>query len=92
MAKISTKTEVHEDNYVPIEEDKLKEDQQKEYLEAVERYKREYLKSYSVTRSGDVIKKFDLPSFQPLMEAQHDNKMIDAVCWRLPTSPPGKQQ
>ena len=61
--------EVEEGNYVPVEEDKLKEDQQKEYLEAVERYKRECLMSYNVTRSGDVIKKFDFPSFQPLIEA-----------------------
>ena len=60
--------EVEEGNYVPVEEDKLKEDQQKEYLELVDRFKRECLKSYSVTRSGDVIKKFDLPSFQPLTE------------------------
>ena len=55
--------EVEEGNYVPVEENKLKEDQQKEYLEAVEKYERECLKSYSITRSSDVIKKFDLPSF-----------------------------
>ena len=61
--------EIDEGNYVPVEEDKLKEDQQKEYLEAVERYKRECLKSFSATRSGEVVKKFDFPSFQPLTEA-----------------------
>ena len=61
--------EVEEGNYVLVEEDKLKEDQHKEYLEAVDKYKRECLKSYSITRSGDVIKKFDLSSFQPLTEA-----------------------
>ena len=72
-------SEVDDDNYVPVKEDKLKEDQQKEYLEAIERYKRECLKSYNMTRSGDVIKKFDFPSFQSLTEAQCDNKMIDAV-------------
>ena len=71
--------EVQEGNYVPVEEDKLKEDHQMEYLEAVEKYKRECLKSYSITRSGDVIKKFNLPSFQPLTEAQRDNKMMDVV-------------
>ena len=79
MVKIGAESEVSEDNYVPVDESKLKEDQQKEYLEAVERYKREFLKSYNTTRSGDVIKKFDFPSFQPLTEAQRDNKMIDAV-------------
>ena len=48
-------SEVSEDNYTPADESKLKEDQQKEYLEAVERFKRECLQSYSITRSGDVI-------------------------------------
>jgi hypothetical protein len=62
--------EVDEGNYILIEEDKLKEDQQKEYVEVVER---ECLKSYSTTRSGDVIKKFDFPSFQPLTETQREN-------------------
>ena len=69
MTKISIETKVSEGNYVPVEEDKLKEDQQKEYLEAIERYKRECLKSFSATRSGEVVKKFDFPSFQPLTEA-----------------------
>ena len=63
MVQIGAESEVSEENYVPVEESKLKEDQQKEYLEDVERYKRECLKSYSTTRSGDVIKKFDFPSF-----------------------------
>ena len=45
----------------------------------MERFKRECLKSYSVNRSGEVIKKFDLPSFQPLTEAQRESKMIDTV-------------
>jgi len=79
MVKIGAESEVNEDNYVPVDENKLKEDQQKEYLEAVERYKRECLKSYSITRSGDVIKKFDFPSFQPLTETQRENKMIDMI-------------
>ena len=69
MVEIGDKSEVNEDNYAPVDESKLKEDQQKEYLEAVERYKRECLMSYNVTRSGDVIKKFDFPSIQPLIEA-----------------------
>jgi len=69
MARIGDETEVNEGNHVPVDESKLKEDQQKEYLEAIERYKRECLKSFSTTRSGDVIKKFHFPSFQPLTEA-----------------------
>ena len=45
----------------------------------MEKFKRECLKSYSINRSGEVIKKFNLPTFQPLTEAQHENKMMDAV-------------
>ena len=63
MVDIGDASEVSEDNYVPVDENKLKEDQKQEYHDLVERFKRECLKSYSVTRSGDVIKKFNLPSF-----------------------------
>ena len=45
----------------------------------MEKFKRECLKLYSVIRSGEVIKKFHLPSFQPLTEAQRENKMMDSV-------------
>ena len=45
----------------------------------MKRYKHECLKSYSITRSGDVIKKFDFPALQPLTNAQRENKMIDMV-------------
>ena len=79
MTKTGAESEVSEDNYIPADESKLKEDQQKKYLEAVERFKRECLKSYSITRSGDIIKKFDLPSFQPLTEAQRENKMVETI-------------
>ena len=79
MVDITDKSEVNGENYVPVPEDKLKEEQKKEYEELVEKFKRECIKSYSITRSGDVIKKFDLPSFQPLTEAQRDNKMMDVV-------------
>ena len=45
----------------------------------MEKFKRECLKSYIINRSGEVIKKFNLPSFQPLTEAQRESKMMDAV-------------
>ena len=79
MVDITDKSEVNGENYVPVPEDKLKGEQKKEYEELVEKFKLECLKSNSITRSGGVIKKFDLPSFQPLTEAQRENKMIDAV-------------
>jgi len=79
MVKIGAESEVNEDNYVPVDESKLKEEQQKEYLESVEKYKRECLKSFNTTRSDDVIKKFDFLSFQSLTETQRENKMIDTI-------------
>ena len=69
MVEITDKSAVSEENQILVPEDKLKEDQKQEYLELVERFKCKCLKSYSVTRSGDVIKNFNLPSFQPLTEA-----------------------
>ena len=79
MVELGDHSEVNEENYVPVPEEKLKEDQKKEYEELVEKFKRECLKYYNVTRSGDVIKKFNIPSLQPLTEVQRDNKMMDAV-------------
>ena len=79
MVDITDKSAVSEENRIPVPEDKLKEEQKKEYEELVEKFKRKYLKSYSVNRSGEVIKKFNLSSFQPLTEAQHENKMMDTV-------------
>ena len=63
MVELTDKSAVSEENQIPVPEDKLKEEQKKEYEELVEKLKRECLKSYSVNRSGEVIKKFNLPSF-----------------------------
>ena len=70
---------VSEENQISVPEDKLKEEQKKEFEDLVEKFKRECLKSYNINRSGEVIKKLNLPSFQPLTEAQRESKMIDAV-------------
>ena len=79
MVDITDKSAVCEENQIPVTEDKLKEEQKKEFEDLVEKFKSECLKSYSINRSGKVIKKFDLPTFQPLTEAQHDKIMMDAV-------------
>ena len=60
---------VGEDNYIPVEEDKLNDEQKTELAKALEAYKRECLKSFSATRSGEVVQKFDFPTLQPLTEA-----------------------
>jgi hypothetical protein len=71
-----TKNNSDEDGYIPINEDKLKEDQKDEVQQATERFRKECLKSFSATRSGEVIKKFDFLALQPLTEAQRENKML----------------
>ena len=88
MVEITDKSAVSEENQIPVPEDKLKEEQKKEYEELVERFKRECLKSYSVNRSGEVIKKFSLPSFQPLTEAHRESKIWTqlAKLWHKPSS------
>ena len=79
MVELTDKSAVCKENQILVPEDKLKEEQKKEYEELVDRFKRECLKSYSINRSGEVIKKSNLPSFQPLIKSQHESKMIDAV-------------
>ena len=63
MVELTDKSAISEENQIPVPEDKLKEEQKKEYKELVEKFKRECLKSYSINRSGEVIKKFNLSSF-----------------------------
>ena len=79
MVNLGDHSEVNEDNYVPVPEDKLKEDQKQEYLELVEKFKHECLKSNSATRVGQVVKKFKFPVLQPLTEVQCENRMLDMV-------------
>ena len=74
-----SKFEVIEDNYVSIDKDKLKDDQLAELDKATKAYEQECLKSFSATRTGEVIKKFDFPTLQPLTEAQRENKVLDMV-------------
>ena len=68
MVELIDKFAVSAENQILVLEDKLKKEQKKEYEELVEKFKRECLKSYSVNRYGEVIKKFNLPSFQPLCD------------------------
>ena len=63
MVELTDKSAVSEENQIPVPKDKLKGEQKKEYEELVEWFKRECLKSYSINRSGEVIKKFSFPSF-----------------------------
>ena len=51
-----SKSEVKEDNYIPVDKDKLKDDQKAEFAKATRAYEQECLKSFSATRTGEVIK------------------------------------
>ena len=71
-----SKAEVTEENYIPVDEDKLKDEQKAELKKATDAYKQACLKSFSATRGGEVIKKFDFPSLQPFTEAQKEDIML----------------
>ena len=79
MTKPKDTASVIKDNCIPVEEDKLKEEQRVELNKAMEMFKRECHKSFSATRAGEVVKKFDFPTFQPLNEVQRENRMLDMV-------------
>ena len=79
MTKPKDGSSVSEDNYIPVEEDKLKDEQKDELAKALEAYKHECLKSFGATRSGEVVKKFDFPTLQPMTEVQRENRILDMV-------------
>ena len=70
------KAEVSERNQIPIDKDKLKEEQKAELQEVVEAFGRQCLLSYSTNRSGEVIKKYDIPTLPPYNKSQKEDKMI----------------
>ena len=74
-----SKGEVTEDNYIPVDKDKLKDEHEAELQKATDDYKKACLKYFSATRSGDVIKKFSFPSLQTFTEAQREDKMAHMV-------------
>ena len=47
-----SKSKVKEDNYIPVDKDKLKEEQKEELKKAMEAYEHECLKSFSATWTG----------------------------------------
>ena len=57
------KVEVFERNQIPIDKEKLKEEQKAKLKAITEAFEQQCLLSYSTNRSGEVIKKFDFPTF-----------------------------
>ena len=63
------KAEVSEQNQIPIDKDKLKEEQKAELKAATDAYEQRCLLSFSTNRSGEVIKKYDFPTLPPYDES-----------------------
>ena len=71
-----SKAEVTEENYIPVDEDKLKDEHKAELQKATDAFRQACLKSFSATRGGEVIKKFNFPALQPFTEAQKEDIML----------------
>ena len=70
------KAEISEHNQIPIDKDKLKEEQEAELKVVIEAFEQQCLLSYNTNRSGEIIKKFDCPTLPPYNELQKEDMMI----------------
>ena len=61
--KMSEKAEVSKQNQIPIDKKKLKEEHKAELKAITDAFEQWCLLSFSTNRSGEVIKKFDFPTF-----------------------------
>ena len=70
------KDKVSTGNQIPIDKDKLKEEQKAELKDATDAYEQRCLLSYSTNRSGEIIKKYDFPTLPPYDESQNEDRVI----------------
>jgi hypothetical protein len=63
-------------NQIPINKDKLKEEQKAELKAVMEAFEQQCLLSYSINRSGEIIKKYDFPTLPPYNVSQKEDRMI----------------
>ena len=73
---MSEKAEVSEQNQIPIDKEKLKEEHKAELKAITDAFEQRCLLSFSTNRSGEVIKKFDFPTFISHEESQKEDRMI----------------
>ena len=66
---IEEKGKVSPQNQIPIDKDKLKEEQKAELQAVMKAFERQCLLSYSNNRSGEVIKKYNFPTLPPYNES-----------------------
>jgi len=74
--KMLVKTEISRVNQIPIDKDKLKEEHKAELEALKDAFEQQCLLSFSINRSGEVIKKFDFPTFVTHQESQKEDRMI----------------
>ena len=70
------KAEVSEQNQIPIDKDKLKEEQKAELKAVIEAFEQQCLLSYNTYRSGEIIKKYDFPTLPPYDESKKEDRVI----------------
>ena len=70
------KAEVSGQNQIPIDKEKLKEEHKAELKEITDAFEQQCLLSFSTNWSGEVIKKFNFPTFVPYEESQKEDRMI----------------
>ena len=63
-------------NQIPIDKDKLKEEQKAELKAAIDAYEQRCLLSFSTNRSGEIIKKYDFPTLPLCDESQKEDRVI----------------
>ena len=73
-------TEFDQENVIPVTEANLKDEQKQAIAKAMEDYKQQCLRSFSINRSGEVIQKEALPApRQVTFEANNPGKLQDMV-------------
>ena len=70
------KAEVSKLNQILIDKKKLKEEHKAELKAITDAFEQQCLLSFSTNRSGEVIKKFNFPTFVPYEESQKEDRMI----------------
>ena len=73
------KDKVSTGNQIPIDKDKLKEEQKVKLKVATEAFEQRCLLSFSTNRSGEVFKKYDFPTLPPYDETQKEDRMVHMV-------------
>ena len=72
-------TEFDLENVIPVTEDSLKDEQKQAIAKAMEDYKQQCLKAFSVNRSGEVIQKEALPMPRQVTFEANPGKLQDMV-------------